>query len=217
MALGKHPGWSHTGHITADGSAGRFRFLRHAIIVSAVLLSGCEVLGLNTDRPSGPTQAAIPRGTADGALPMVVPVPPPDAEMASIEPPAQLIQPPTPRPRPNRPPAPKPREEASLTPPKDEAPSPPKVVIGELLGSDFNSILHVLRSPDSVNKDNLSVVWTYAPPGCTLRLFFYPDIKTTVFHLLKYDFRNSSGEALMSGDACMDSMLAAGLRGAAPQ
>lgn len=79
------------------------------------------------------------------------------------------------------------------------------------------SILHVLRSPDSVNNDNLSVVWTYAPPGCTLRLFFYPDIKTTVFHLLKYDFRDSAGDMLMPGDACMDSMLAAGFRGAAAQ
>lgn len=121
-----------------------------------------------------------------------------------------LIPPPTPRPRPNRPPAPKPQEE----PP---SPSPPKVVIGDLVGSDFSAVLHVLRSPDTVNNDNLSVVWTYAPPGCTLRLFFYPDIKTTVFHLLKYDFRNSSGEMLMPGDACMDSMLAAGFRGAAPQ
>jgi hypothetical protein len=143
-----------------------------------------------------------------GSLPEVVPVPPPSPEIASVMPPMQLNQPPTPRPRPNRPPAPKPPE---------EAPAPPKVVIGDLLGSDFTSILHVLRSPDSVNNDHLSVVWTYAPPGCTLRLFFYPDIKTTVFHLLKYDFRDSSGDMLMPGDACMDSMLAAGFRGAAPQ
>lgn len=88
--------------------------------------------------------------------------------------------------------------------------------MGNLLGSDFTAVLHVFRSPDSVNNDNLSVVWTYAPPGCTLRLFFYPDIKTTVFHLLKYDFRDSSGEMLMPADACIDSILSAGLRGAAP-
>jgi hypothetical protein len=143
-----------------------------------------------------------------GSTPEAASVSPPmPSEMASLQPPAPLIPPPTPRPRPNRQPPPK---------PKEEPPSPPKVVMGNLLGSDFTAVLHVFRSPDSVNNDNLSVVWTYAPPGCTLRLFFYPDIKTTVFHLLKYDFRDSSGEMLMPPDACIDSILSAGFHGAAP-
>lgn len=212
MALGRHSTWSDAGQNSRQKSGWSSGFLRHAGLAFAVLLSGCAALGLSGSRSAAtkPDSSAMP---AAMTLPKVVSVSPPKPpEIAPVQPPMQLTQPPTPRPRPNRQPAPKPQEE-----PPSPTPGPPKVVIGDLLGYDFTAVLHVFRSPDSVNNDNLSVVWTYAPAGCTLRLFFYPDIRTTVFHLLKYDFRNSSGEMLMPGDACMDSMLAAGFRGAAPQ
>lgn len=206
-----HAAWSDAGQNNGNISGWRRGFLRHAGIASALLLSGCAALGLSGSRSPDtmPKSAATPPGMT---LPKVVSVSPPSPEMASVQPPASLTLPPTPRPRPNRPPVPKQPEETPVP-----APSPPRVVIADLVGSDFTAIRHVFRSPDSINNDNLSVVWTYAPPGCTLRLFFYPDIKTTVFHLLKYDFRNSSGEMLMPGDACIDSMLADSFRGAASQ
>ena len=214
MALGTHSSWSDAGQNGGHGSGGRSEVLRHLGLASAVLLSGCTALGalgLNTGSPTVPPRPVV--AMPHNALPKVVSVTPPSPpEVASVQPPMMLLLPPAPRPRP-RPPAPKPPEET----PTPGPPSPPKIVIGDLLGSDFTGVLHVFRSPDSVNNDNLSVVWTYAPPGCTLRLFFYPDIKTTVFHLLKYDFRDSLGDMLMPGDACMDSMLSAGFRAAAPQ
>jgi len=77
-----------------------------------------------------------------------------------------------------------------------------------LIGSDFMAVRQIFRSPDTIQNSNLSVVWIYSPPGCTLQLFFYPDIATTTFRLLKYDFRNAAGEILMSGDPCMQQMLA---------
>jgi hypothetical protein len=78
------------------------------------------------------------------------------------------------------------------------------------------AILNVFRSPDTVQNNNLSVVWIYSPPGCTLQLYFYPDITTTTFHLLKYDLRNAAGETLMSADPCLQRILAPA-KGAAVQ
>lgn len=212
MALGRHSSRSDAGQIIGQRLGLRRRFFQHAGLVSAVLLSGCAALGLNAGSPPAPAMPPAVAMSADmtASTPEVASLSPPmPPEMASVEPPVPMVQPPPPKPRPNRLPPPKPKEEAPT-------PGPPKIVIGDLLGSDFTAVLHVFRSPDSVNNENLSVVWTYAPPGCTLRLFFYPDIKTTVFHLLKYDFRDNSGEMLMPADACIDSILSAAFRGAAP-
>ena len=120
-------------------------------------------------------------------------------EMASVQPP--------PRPQPMRPPAPMRR------PPP---PPPPPVNVGTLIGSDFTAVLRVLRSPDTVQTSNLSVVWIYSPPGCTLQLFFYPDIATTTFHLLKFDLRSTAGAALMTTDPCLQRIGTTGNAGAAP-
>jgi hypothetical protein len=77
------------------------------------------------------------------------------------------------------------------------------VLPGELVGSDFSTVRDALREPDYVQSNALTIVWTYADPGCTLRLFFYPDIQTTRFHLLKYDLRSDMGDKLSDGSACM--------------
>lgn len=212
MALGRHPSWSDAGRISGQKSGRRYRFPQHAGLALAVLLCGCAALGLDTSFRPAPRMPPTVAMSADmtGSMPEVASLSPPmSPEMASVEPPVPMVQPPAPKPRPNRQPPPKPKEEAPT-------PGPPKILIGDLLGSDFTAVLHVFRSPDSVNNENLSVVWTYAPPGCTLRLFFYPDIKTTVFHLLKYDFRDNSGEMQMPADACIDSILSAAFREAAP-
>jgi len=63
-----------------------------------------------------------------------------------------------------------------------------------------------LRKPDTVEKNALSVVWTYSETDCTLQLYFYPDIQTTIFHLLKYDLKGARGEKLNDSGACMQLM-----------
>jgi len=78
----------------------------------------------------------------------------------------------------------------------------------QLVGFNFDSVLAVLRQPDAVEKNALSVVWTYAGSDCTLQLYFYPDIQTAVFRLLKYELKGSSGERLNDGGACMQPMMA---------
>ena len=77
-----------------------------------------------------------------------------------------------------------------------------------LVGSNFDSVLAVLRRPDMVERNALSVVWTYSGSDCTLQLYFYPDIQTSVFRLLKYELKGTGGEKLNDGTACMQPMMA---------
>jgi len=114
-----------------------------------------------------------------------------------------------PRARAAAPRRPAPTRQASVQPP-----SPPPVAVpravepAELVGFNFDSVLTVLRQPDAVEKNALSVVWTYAGSDCTLQLYFYPDIRTAVFRLLKYELKGVSGEKLNDGGACMQPMMA---------
>jgi hypothetical protein len=87
--------------------------------------------------------------------------------------------------------------------------------MSDLIGADFESVLHVFRRPDTVQNNALSVVWVYSPPGCTLQLFFYPDIQTSTFHLLKYDLKNTAGEIPAAGNDCMQNILVPRTAGAA--
>jgi hypothetical protein len=83
-----------------------------------------------------------------------------------------------------------------------ESPAP-TVAPDELVGSDFSTVRDVLRQPDYVQYSALTVVWAYSGSGCTLRLFFYPDIQTRRFHVLKYDLRSAAGDKMSDGGACM--------------
>jgi hypothetical protein len=104
---------------------------------------------------------------------------------------------------------PGPTRQASVQPPSAPASSAPRTVEpSELVGFNFDSVLEVLREPDAVEKNALSVVWTYAGSDCTLQLFFYPDIQTAVFRLLKYELKGSTGEKLNESGACMRPMMA---------
>jgi hypothetical protein len=112
-----------------------------------------------------------------------------------------------PRPRPPaRKPAPlvKPAPAAPpVTPPEPEAAA---VAPSDLVGFDFPAVLRVLRRPDTVQNSALSIVWTYAQSDCTLQLYFYPDIQTRIFHLLKFDLKDSSGEKPSDSSSCMRHM-----------
>ena len=87
---------------------------------------------------------------------------------------ASVTPPPTPIPMP-KPPAP-----VRRPPPKPPEPAPvrPNVMMSSLIGSDFNAILTVFRSPDTVQNSNLSVVWIYSPPGCKLQALAKTDSVT---------------------------------------
>ena len=90
-----------------------------------------------------------------------------------------------------------------ITPPEPEAAA---VAPSDLVGFDFPGVLRVLRRPDTVQNSALSIVWTYAQSDCTLQLYFYPDIQTRIFHLLKFDLKDSSGEKPSDSSSCMRHM-----------
>jgi len=104
---------------------------------------------------------------------------------------------------------PAPSRQASVQPSNPPVSAAPRTVEpAELVGYNFDSVLAVFRQPDAVEKNALSVVWTYAGSDCTLQLFFYPDIQTAVFRLLKYELKGNSGEKLNESGACMQPMMA---------
>jgi hypothetical protein len=180
-------------------------------------LSSCSTLG-GLFQSDSPMVAEAPPG------PPVVVEPPRPAEFPELAVGAQIVDAPgmmeiapasepqvasaMPPPRNAAPRRPAPMRQASAQPPSPPAAAPRTVEPAELVGYNFDSVLAVLRQPDAVEKNALSVVWTYSGPDCTLQLYFYPDIQTTVFRLLKYELKGSTGEKLNDGGACMQPMMA---------
>jgi hypothetical protein len=100
-----------------------------------------------------------------------------------------------------------PAASASAVPAAPAPPEPEAVLPSELVGFDFSAVLKLLKKPDTVQNSALSVVWTYSQPDCTLQLYFYPDIQTRVFHLLKYDLKDGTGEKPNDSSVCMRHMM----------
>ena len=181
------------------------RFLRTAIVLAPIVLAGCQTLNDLKDRTFGPAPTPPPRVVMKPPMEaMLREIPLQDVTVKKPEPPtpkapmvASVMRPP---PRPPVVPAKKPPP-----PPKEEVPT---IAPGELVGSDFNSVLQVLRKPDTVQSSALSVVWTYSQMACTLQLFFYPDIQTKVFRLLKYDLKSDAGDKMADRSACLHDMMA---------
>ncbi len=198
------------------GQTGVTRWLLLGLALAiAPALSGCARLGLfqaepiavAAPPPAPPLVVEPPRPAEFPELAIgaqIVDAPAMAGEMPAREPPAAA--PPAPIAAPRRP---APTRQASAPPPAPPASAAPRTVEpGELVGYNFDSVLAVLRQPDAVEKNALSVVWTYAGSDCTLQLYFYPDIQTAVFRLLKYELKRASGEKLNDGGACMQPMMA---------
>ncbi|HEY4264721.1 MAG TPA: hypothetical protein VGM72_05345 [Micropepsaceae bacterium] len=81
------------------------------------------------------------------------------------------------------------------------------VLPSELVGYDFSAVLKLLKKPDMIQNSALSIVWTYSQSDCMLQLYFYPDIQTRIFRLLKYDLKDGTGEKPNDSSACMRHMM----------
>lgn len=195
---------------------GLTRWLLLGLALVTPALTGCAELGLfqpqttvaSEPPPAPPPVVEPPRPVEFPELAVgaqIVDAPAMPADMAVAEPPAPA-EPPAQTTAPRRPP---PTRQASVQPPPPAVAQPPRTVEpAELVGYNFDSVLTVLRQPDAVERNALSVVWTYAGSDCTLQLYFYPDIQTAVFRLLKYELKRASGERLNDGGACMQPMMA---------
>jgi hypothetical protein len=167
-------------------------------ILVSFALADCSTL--NRGHQPAPVAAKVIAPAEAQEIPLSKPVI--DLPTSAPSPAAPQIASNVPTSRPKRPASQKP-----AVPQKDLAPlplpEPEAVVPSELVGFDFPSVLHVLRNPDTVQNSALSVVWTYAQPDCMLQLYFYPDIQTKVFRLLKYDLKDSTGERPSDSTFCM--------------
>lgn len=136
--------------------------------------------------------------------PAVEPAPAPVAELS---PPviAQPTPPPTPAPRPKR----VARETKPI--PELRALRDKLVIIDpdRLIGMDTRSVQKLLGAPARIKNDDLSREWVYASPGCSFRLFFYPNLNSASFRVLKYGSSDDSGELLDVSDVCVRRILTA--------
>lgn len=165
------------------------------LALSCAMLSGCSVLPLPFfGKPK--VSHEIPLMQQAPEIVIETPVPTDDA--------TTLLGEPAPKPAPPRRVA-RPRVRANRSAPPQ--PSSNSMAPAELVGFEFDSVLKVLRKPDSVQKNALSVVWVYSDAGCRLDLFFYPDIETAKFHLLKYELRKQEGERAVDNSACMQQFM----------
>lgn len=63
-----------------------------------------------------------------------------------------------------------------------------------LIGMDPSAVEKLLGAPVSAARSDVSLVWTYASPGCSFRVFFYPDLKTSSFHALKFGGQTATAD-----------------------
>ena len=121
------------------------------------------------------------------------------AEETHIQPAAP--QPPVPEPR-------KPRPQRHTAP----EPKPPVAVAmidpAAMVGMKPPAVTQLLGAPNVTSKDEMSLVWTYAADGCALKVYFYPDLKTADFHVLKYTLADEAGKPLDDEAPCRRRLLA---------
>ena len=121
------------------------------------------------------------------------PAPPPHSEPTPPPPPAEPPRKPKPRHVERRP---QPQRQVAMVDPT------------ALVGMKPTAVGKLLGSPSSIAKDELSLVWTYAADGCALKVYFYPDLKTTDFHVLKFSLAGADGKKLDADAPCRRKLLA---------
>jgi hypothetical protein len=78
-----------------------------------------------------------------------------------------------------------------------------------LLGKEPSAIASILGSPASIARSDVSLIWTYNYQGCAFQLYFYPDIKTSVFHALQYAGPSSTGGNVARSTPCVQHLMMA--------
>jgi hypothetical protein len=78
-----------------------------------------------------------------------------------------------------------------------------------LLGKEPSAIANLLGAPASVTRSDVSVVWTYNYADCAFQIYFYPDIKTSVFHALQYSGPSGGGDTAKQSSVCARHLLMA--------
>jgi len=80
---------------------------------------------------------------------------------------------------------------------------------GRLIGLAPAAVRELLGPPLRVESSDLSREWVYASTGCSFRLFFYPNLNTAAFRVLKYGSNDGNGELIAVSDVCIQHILTA--------
>ena len=78
-----------------------------------------------------------------------------------------------------------------------------------LLGKEPSDVKKLLGDPADVSKRDVSLVWTYGSADCAFQVYFYPDLKTSMFHALQYSATTHAGEKIDLSQGCIKRLLVA--------
>ena len=76
-----------------------------------------------------------------------------------------------------------------------------------LIGMEPAAVRELLGPPRRIESYDLSREWIYASNGCSFRLFFYPNLNTAAFRVLKYGGNDGNGELMDVSDVCIRHIL----------
>jgi hypothetical protein len=114
------------------------------------------------------------------------------------------------------PPPSAPVQEPKTKPVTHETPKPPEkpeklaeVDPTSLIGLDPPTVEKLLGTPSKISKSEISLVWTFSAPSCSFQIFFYPDVKTSALHALKYGGVDGNGAQMATTETCIRGILTA--------
>jgi hypothetical protein len=115
-----------------------------------------------------------------------------------------------PTPTPQEPPPRKIARHVEHHPTPDEAPEEQVAMIDPmaLVGKKREDVTKLLGAPTRILKEDMSLIWSYEADGCALKVYFYPDIKTSAFHVLKFSLAAGDGKPLDADAPCRRKLLA---------
>jgi hypothetical protein len=76
-----------------------------------------------------------------------------------------------------------------------------------LIGKEPSAVRKLLGSPADISEKDVSLIWTYGSPQCAFQVYFYPDIKTSMFHALQYAAKTHDGGKIDLSQGCVQRLL----------
>jgi hypothetical protein len=143
-----------------------------------------------------------------GCMSLAEKAPPSNAELrgsvAEVEPPPEPVVAPPAEPAPRI-------KKVSRVKPAPRAPQDKAVTIDpdRLIGMGPGEVRKLLGTPVQTRNDQLPREWIYGTGRCSFRVFFYPNLNTASFRVLKYGSSDGNGELIDTSDVCIRHILTA--------
>jgi hypothetical protein len=76
-----------------------------------------------------------------------------------------------------------------------------------LIGKEPSAVEKLLGSPAGIAQRDVSLIWTYGATDCVFQVYFYPDIKTSMFHALQFTAETPDGRKVEVTHGCIQHLL----------